>query len=175
MNHMFKNKIRGFARSLKLQYIKLLRSPGGARKVATGFAIGFGLEMLVLSTAMVVYVFLYPIVRIMRGSLSAAIIGNLICKATFLPVLMLPVAMEVGRFLTPFKPHGIPRTVFYYLHTLLGMSLFAGVFGFLSFFPVYYLYEARRKHRENKRREKRQLCPMEEKHPNVNPQTVDGE
>lgn len=33
---------------LKFQYYKLLRSPEGAKKVSLGFAIGFGLEMLVI-------------------------------------------------------------------------------------------------------------------------------
>jgi uncharacterized protein (DUF2062 family) len=148
MNRKIVEILKRFGRMIKLQYIKLLRSPGGARKVATGFAIGFGMEMLVISTAMVIYVLLIPFVRIARGSLPASIIGNLICKVTFLPVLLLPAAMKLGKLLTPNRPEYIPRSVFYYLHTLLGMSIFAFLLGFLSFFPVYYLYEARRKHRE---------------------------
>lgn len=163
-----------FGRMMKLQYIKLLRSPGGARKVATGFAIGFGMEMLVISTAMVIYLFLIPIVRIARGSLPASIIGNLICKATFLPVILLPAAIKLGKLLAPIRPPAIPRSIFYYLHTLLGMSVFAAVFGFLSFFPVYYLYEARRKHREKTRHLNRMTRSKVENKKDVSEQQENG-
>ena len=137
-------------RYMKLQYIKLLRSPGGARKVATGFAIGFGLEMLVLYTFSIIYLLLVLSVRLSRGSLPAAIIGNLICKATFLPVIMFPLGIKIGRLLIPIHPHFIPKPVLFYLHTLLGMSVLAAVFGILSFFPIYYLYEVNRKRRGKK-------------------------
>jgi uncharacterized protein (DUF2062 family) len=173
VDHKIVETAKRFVRMMKLQYIKLLRSPGGARKVATGFAIGFGMEMLVLYTASVIYLFLIPAVRITRGSLPAAIIGNLICKLTFLPVLLLPMAIKLGRVLAPFRPPGMPKSVFYYLHTLLGMSVFAVVLGALSFFPVYYLYEARRKHREKarhlKRNKKREDEPLSQKISDTDP------
>ncbi len=55
----FHQRIR---RQFKLNFIKLFRSPGGAKKVSRGFAIGFGLEMIVLSSASLVYVLFVPLV-----------------------------------------------------------------------------------------------------------------
>lgn len=149
-------RFRHLNRMMKLQYLKLLRSPGGARKVAVGFAIGFGLEMLVLSTASAIYLLFYPIVRLANASLSASIIGNIIGKLTFLPITLMPFASMVGRYLLPFRPLDMPNSLYLYVKTLLGMSVFAAGLGFLSFFPAYYLYEMNRKHREAKREARRE-------------------
>ena len=87
---------------LKFQYYKLLRSPEGAKKVSLGFAIGFGLEMLVIYTASLVYVIFYPIVRLVKGSFPAAVIGNIIGKISFLPVVLFPLAYALGKMIYPF-------------------------------------------------------------------------
>ncbi|MEH7302659.1 DUF2062 domain-containing protein, partial [Neobacillus drentensis] len=84
------NFIQRLGRAFKYNFIKLLRSPGGARKVSLGFAIGFGMEMVVLSSASLIYILFLPVVRLAKGSLPAAIIGNVVGKLTFLPVLLLP-------------------------------------------------------------------------------------
>lgn len=70
-------------RMLKFQYYKLLRSPEGAKKVSLGFAIGFGLEMLVIYTASLVYVIFYPIVRLVKGSFPARLLAILLEKYRF--------------------------------------------------------------------------------------------
>lgn len=150
-------RIQHLTRMMKLQYLKLLRSPGGARKVAVGFAVGFGLEMLVITTASTIYLLFYPIVRLAQASLSAAIIGNIVGKLTFLPVALLPVAPMIGKYLFPFRPHHMPHSVYLYIKTLLGMSLFAVILGVLSFFPAYYLYEVNRKHRDAKREKRKHV------------------
>lgn len=149
-------RMKQFPRIMKLQYLKLLRSPGGARKVAVGFAIGFGLEMLVISTASTIYLLFYPIVRLAQGSLPAAIIGNIIGKLTMLPIVLMPVAPVIGSYIFPYRPHHLPGSLFLYIKTLLGMSLFAVGLGILAFFPAYYLYHINRKRRA-KKREKRKL------------------
>lgn len=89
-------------RILKFQYYKLLRSPEGAKKVSLGFAIGFGLEMLVIYTASLVYLIFYPIVRLAKGSFPAAVIGNIIGKISFLPVVLFPLAYALGKMIYPF-------------------------------------------------------------------------
>src|SRR5213079_1732226 len=91
------NFFQKLGRKLKLNFIKLLRSPDGAKKVSLGFSIGFGLEMLVISTASLIYILFIPIVRLAKGSLPAAVIGNLIGKISFLPVLLLPIARIIGK------------------------------------------------------------------------------
>ncbi|MCZ2992177.1 DUF2062 domain-containing protein, partial [Acinetobacter baumannii] len=80
----------------------MLRSPQGAKKVSLGFAIGFGLEMLVIYTSSLVYVIFYPIVRLAKGSFPAAVIGNIIGKISFLPVFLFPLAYALGKMIYPF-------------------------------------------------------------------------
>ncbi|MEH7459042.1 group-specific protein [Bacillus pseudomycoides] len=160
-------------RVLKFYYYNLLRSPEGARKVSLGFAIGFGLEMLVIYTASLVYLMFYPIVRLAKGSFPAAVIGNLIGKISFLPVFLFPVGYALGKFLYPFevkiihhKPYTISdlfsSNIFTMLKSLLqsevyvliGMTILGAVFGVISYFVVYYLYEKNRKLRLKKRKKR---------------------
>ncbi|MFX3623917.1 MAG: DUF2062 domain-containing protein [Ectobacillus sp.] len=156
----------------KLHLYKLFRSPGGAKKVALGFAIGFGLEMLVISTASLIYFLFYPIVRLAGGSLPAAVIGNVIGKLTFLPVVLLPLAHALGKFLYPFKVNEkavqeysileifsgnfleIVRSLLHNgLYTLIGMVIFSAILGVASYFAVHRLYEKEKRRRLQKRKE----------------------
>src|SRR5438552_19184055 len=113
-----KNKLKKYhfinriGRTFKLNYFKLLRSPGGAKKVSLGFAIGFGLEMLVISSASLIYILFVPIVRLAKGSVPAAIIGNVIGKLSFLPVLLLPFAKKIGKLVYPMNVRIGHRTGF---------------------------------------------------------------
>lgn len=163
------NLFHKFSRKLRFNMIKLFRSPGGARKVSLGFAIGFGLEMIVISTGSLVYLIFYPTVRLAGGSLPAAIIGNVIGKLTFLPIVLLPFAKKIGEWLFPKKMIGVPMqehawrnllqgdfTIFKHLlqgglHVLIGMSVFGLILGVISYFVVRYLYNQRLKHRLSKR------------------------
>jgi uncharacterized protein (DUF2062 family) len=156
-------------RAFKLNFIKLLRSPGGAKKVSLGFAIGFGLEMLVISTASLIYIFFIPIVRLAKGSLPASIIGNVIGKLTFLPVILLPFAKKLGKIFFPVRVSVGHNTAFSFqnlmhgdirsllsllhggLHVLIGMTIFGIVFGIIAYFVVHYFYE-REKLKRLKRR-----------------------
>ncbi|HFJ9438346.1 MULTISPECIES: DUF2062 domain-containing protein [Bacillus] len=165
-------------RMVKFQYYKLLRSPEGAKKVSLGFAIGFGLEMLVIYTASLVYVIFYPIVRLVKGSFPAAVIGNIIGKISFLPVVLFPLAYALGKMIYPFhvqKIHHEPFTIsdlfsshiFTILkgllqsevYVLIGMTILGVVFGVVSYFVVHYLYEKNRKLRL-KNRKKRVTEPL---------------
>ncbi|MGO0060736.1 DUF2062 domain-containing protein [Brevibacillus fluminis] len=173
------NFYQRIVRAFRLNFIKLFRSPGGAKKVSLGFALGFGLEMIVISTASLIYVLFYPIVRLCRGSLPAAIIGNVIGKLTFLPVLLLPVAHRLGRFIYPVQIEGVrmPHHAFKALlsgnfqviqdilygglHVLIGMSVIGAVLGFVSYFVIYKLYEKRREHRLLKRQQRKKAINLE--------------
>ncbi|WCK56796.1 DUF2062 domain-containing protein [Aneurinibacillus sp. Ricciae_BoGa-3] len=156
-------------RVFKLNFIKLLRSPGGAKKVSLGFAIGFGLEMLVISTASLIYILFIPIVTLSRGSLPAAIIGNVVGKLTFLPVLLLPFARKIGHWIYPmtdksggeahfnlkqllhFDFHGLIGVLHGGIHILIGMSIFGLILGLISYFIVHYFYEKQKMYRLKKR------------------------
>lgn len=147
-----------FQRSFKLNFIKLFRSPGGARKVSLGFAIGFGLEMLVISSAALVYVIFYPIVKMAKASLPAAIIGNVIGKLTFLPVLLLPFAKRLGSIVYPnvtsdgtVQEHSfidiikgdvsIINILHGGIHIIIGMSIFGLILGVISYYVIWYFYK----------------------------------
>jgi uncharacterized protein (DUF2062 family) len=166
------NLFEKIGRTFKYNFIKLLRSPGGAKKVSLGFAIGFGLEMLVISTASLVYILFIPIVRIANGSLPASIIGNVVGKLTFLPVILLPFAKKIGKIIFPMKVNVGENTAFSFqnllhgdfrsllsllhggLHVLIGMTIFGAVFGVIAYFVVHYFYDKERLKRLKKRRMK---------------------
>lgn len=166
------NFFRRIGRTFRLNFIKLLRSPGGAKKVSLGFAIGFGLEMLVISTASLIYILFVPIVRLSKGSLPASIIGNVIGKLSFLPVLLLPLARKVGKLIYPMDVRFRNSTPFSFqnlmhgdftglasilhggIHVLIGMTIFGIVLGFISYFIVYYFYEKEKSKRLKRIRDK---------------------
>lgn len=155
-------------RTFRLNYLKLLRSKGGAKKVALGFAIGFGLEMLVISTASLVYILFIPVVRLAKGSLPASIIGNVIGKLTFLPVILLPFARKIGKMILPMNTrtghhppfsfeklmhgdfHSLLNLLHGGLHLLIGMTIFGIVLGIISYYLVHYLYDREKARRLKK-------------------------
>lgn len=169
------NMFQNIWRAIRLNFIKLLRAPGGVKKISLGFAIGFGLEMIVISTASLVYLVFYPIVRLSGGSLPAAIVGNVVGKLTFLPIVLMPFAKQVGAWIYPSHYpvhvrggrlhehsfmelfHGnwsVFRDLLHGgLHILIGMSIFGVVLGIISYFVIQVLYN-RSLH---KRLEKRKL------------------
>ncbi|MDP4084293.1 MAG: DUF2062 domain-containing protein [Bacillota bacterium] len=166
------NFFEKIGRTFKLNFIKLFRSPGGAKKVSLGFAIGFGLEMLVISTASLIYILFIPIVRLSKGSLPASIIGNVIGKLSFLPIFLLPFARKIGKIILPMRVrvghnvpfsfqnlmhgdfHGLLSLLHGGLHVLIGMTIFGFVFGVIAYFVVHYFYERERVKRLNRRRMK---------------------
>lgn len=168
----FLNKIY---RAFKLNFLKLLRTPGGVKKVSLGFSIGFALEMVVISTACLVYLIFYPIVKLSGGSLPAAIIGNVIGKLTFLPILLMPFARKLGSWIYPihvskgnkgmiheaslvdiFKGDfsAIRDILHGGLHILIGMSIFGAVLGVISYYVIQFLYNKTANRRLEKRRSK---------------------
>ncbi|NRD79207.1 DUF2062 domain-containing protein [Bacillus sp. BRMEA1] len=169
------NFFQRIGRAFKLNFIKLFRSPGGAKKVALGFAIGFGLEMLVISSASLIYILFIPIVRLAKGSFPAAIIGNVIGKLTFLPVILLPFARTIGKMIFPMKVKignsppfsfksllhgdfsGLISILHGGVHVLIGMTIFGVVLGLASYFIVYYFYEKEKAKRLTRIRDKQAL------------------
>lgn len=170
------NFFQRIGRAFKLNFIKLVRSPGGAKKVALGFAIGFGLEMVVISSASLIYILFIPIVRLAKGSLPAAIIGNVIAKLSFLPVILLPFARKLGKMIYPMNVkinghnttfsfndlmhgdfHGLISLLHGGIHMLIGMAIFGAVLGTISYFIVYYFYEKEKEKRLIKMRNKQSI------------------
>ncbi|HBU81677.1 DUF2062 domain-containing protein [Paenibacillus sp. UMB7766-LJ446] len=177
-----KSKNSRFARltrALKLNFLKLLRAPGGAHKVSTGFALGFGLELIVISTASLVYLVFYPIVRLSGGSLPAAIVGNVVGKLTFLPIILMPLAKQIGSWILPAHSMGqgpvhesafmelfrgnwsaLSELLLGGLDILAGMSVFGVILGVISYFVVKFFYVRALKRRFERRLEKRKQAAM---------------
>ncbi|WP_066064423.1 DUF2062 domain-containing protein [Neobacillus soli] len=169
------NFFQRLGRAFKLNFTRLLRSPGGAKKVSLGFALGFGLEMLVLSTASLIYILFVPIVRLSRGSLPASIIGNVIGKLSLLPVILIPFARTLGKAIFPMRVridhhtsfsfqklmhgdfHGLVGLLHGGVHTLIGMTIFGIILSFISYFIVHYLYEKEKTNRLKRRRQKHEI------------------
>jgi uncharacterized protein (DUF2062 family) len=175
IKHKKYNFFQRLGRAFRYNFIKLFRSPGGAKKVSLGFSLGFGLEMLVLSTAGLIYILFIPIVRISKGSLPAAIIGNVIGKLSFLPVILLPFAKKVGKIIYPMTVkigHNAPFSLQNLMHgdlsgligilhggihLLIGMTALGIVLGLTSYFIVHYFYEKTKENRLTRIREKHAL------------------
>ncbi|MEH7417450.1 DUF2062 domain-containing protein [Neobacillus drentensis] len=175
IKHKKHNLFQRLGRAFKLNFLKLLRSPGGAKKVALGFAIGFGLEMLVISSASLIYILFVPIVRLAKGSLPASIIGNVIGKLTLLPVILLPFARKLGKLIFPMRVkighngdfsfqkllhgdfHSLVSLIHGGFHALIGMTIFGLILGVASYFIVHYLYEKERMNRLKRRRNKSEI------------------
>ncbi|TCP22690.1 uncharacterized protein (DUF2062 family) [Scopulibacillus darangshiensis] len=163
------NALQKLHRLFKLNMAKLFRSPGGAKKVSRGFAVGFGMEMLVISTACLIYILLYPAVKLLRASLPAAIIGNVVAKLTFLPIILLPFAKTLGAIIYP-KPNQdghvegnafielfkgdfsvIGEILHGGLHIIIGMTVFGSVLGFISYYVILFLYNKEKERRRAKK------------------------
>ncbi|MEH7121102.1 DUF2062 domain-containing protein [Neobacillus vireti] len=176
IKHKKYNFFQRLGRAFKLNILKLLRSPGGAKKVSLGFAIGFALEMLVISSASLIYILFVPIVRLAKGSLPASIIGNVIGKLTLLPVILLPFARKLGKLIFPMKVklghngssfsfqkllhgdfHSLVSLIHGGFHALIGMTIFGIILGVISYFIVHYFYEKERVNRLKRRRNKSEI------------------
>ncbi|MGN7471588.1 DUF2062 domain-containing protein [Brevibacillus sp. SAFN-007a] len=77
-------------RKLKLEYYKLLRMKGAPAFVARGFSVGIFVEFITLPTFGLAFLLLFPLVKLFRASLPAALI------AFFLGKLVLPIFMVIN-------------------------------------------------------------------------------
>jgi hypothetical protein len=119
----------------------------GAAKVARGFAVGFGLEIILPYTVYLGYLLLYPLIILFRTTLPPVLIGNMICKVTLLPLFLIPLGNKLSRYIPISKPYFMPKLIFKYLKTLLGLSICAVVIGLLAYVVIFVLYETNRKYR----------------------------
>ncbi|MDB5084438.1 MAG: hypothetical protein JWN30_1324, partial [Bacilli bacterium] len=125
------------------------------------FAIGFGMEMITPYTLYIGYLLLLPfvVIKSARPALPAAIIGNLICKVTFLPVALIPVAWKLERITFPPAHHHLSHWrdwLAHYQRIFLLLTIFGAVLGVLSYFVVYLMIVTYQKRRLAKRKLKRQ-------------------
>lgn len=151
-----KTLFRRLKRSSRFQYWKLLRTPGGGKTIAGGFAFGFALEMILPITAYTAYVLMLPILRY-RNLFSTAIIGNAVAKVTLLPLLLIPIGIRFGHHLFfPLLQHVAHHTIWHrvlgYVSTVIGLSIFAVGIGFVAYGIVYFLYSQHKNRRLARRK-----------------------
>ncbi|WP_138495133.1 DUF2062 domain-containing protein [Paenibacillus pinistramenti] len=162
-------------RAFKLNFLRLFRTPGGVKKISLGFSIGFGLEMIVISTACLVYLIFYPVVKMAGGSIPAAIIGNVVGKLTFLPIILMPFAKKLGEWIYPSSSgsatvkeasildifqgnfEAVKAILHGGLHILIGMTIFGILSAFISYYVIQFFHNRNHKRRQAKRRRKRML------------------
>lgn len=144
MNRKY-SPIKYVARKIRLHYLKLMRSPGSTRMISRGFAVGFGLEIILPFTLYIGYILLFPLVYLFRTSLTTALIGNVLCKITFLPLVLVPLGHKIGRLLPFTRPEFMPNVVYRYIKTLIGLSITAVFIGLVAYFCIFYLLRNRPK------------------------------
>ena len=144
----------GWKRFIKLKYLLLLRSPGGAKMVANGFAIGLILEFITLLTLGVAFLLIFPLCKLFRGSIPAAMIGFVLGKL-ILPAF-LPLGAIIGKKLIALEQVMLPwiGNISAYVNTLLGMLICGILLGALMYYPIYFLYHKFQQSRIEKRKKR---------------------
>jgi uncharacterized protein (DUF2062 family) len=157
---------KNFFRWLKYKYFQLLRTPGGPKIVARGFAIGIMVEFITLPTGGLAFFLIFPLTWMMRASLAGTLIGYVFGKILYLPFS--PLSYLIGDEIIPHNieqsiPHGFER-FFALLPELLQTAIVSNVYllaggmvvglglGFLSYFLILMLLRARASRRVEKRR-----------------------
>ncbi|MCF6094048.1 DUF2062 domain-containing protein [Microaerobacter geothermalis] len=151
--------LKKILRSLRLQYLKLLRTKGAPAIVARGFAIGIFIEFITLPTLGVAVILLYPLVRLFKGNLPASIIGFIIGK--FIIPLFLYFNLNTGMILIGDKVtkemtevSGLALLKEKGVALILGSAINGFIVAIFSFFLVYILLGLYRKKKERKLMEK---------------------
>ncbi|MFC4599593.1 DUF2062 domain-containing protein [Cohnella hongkongensis] len=146
--------LRSLVRWLKYKYIMLLRAKGGPSIVAMGFAIGIAVEMFTLPTLGVAFVLIFPLCLLLRGNLPAALIGFVIGKVIYIPMIypnskmggwILPKHLD---FHLPLVPEWVNRLLLTNLKLIVGGIVDGVLLGLLCYFLIRYaltVYSAKRK------------------------------
>lgn len=146
----------------RYQLLKLMRTRGGAAEAAKGFSVGLAVEMFTLPTGGLAFLLLFPLLYLIRGRMSAALVGFVIGKIIYIPVAV--VNERVGHWLLPNNfvihiesfPHWINHLLTINIHLIVGGIIDGCILGFLFYLPVKRLLL----HMQDRRREKRRLQRM---------------
>lgn len=152
-------RLRTTWRWLKYKYLMLMRAKGGASMVAMGFAIGIFVEMFTLPTLGFAFILIFPLVYVLKGNLPAALIGFVIGKLIYIP--MIYPNRKVGGWVLPdhltfdisFLPHWVNHLLVENVKLIVGGMIDGAILGLLCYFPIRISINAFK----NKRKEKRRL------------------
>lgn len=135
-------RLRTIWRWLKFKYLLLMRAEGGASMVAMGFAIGIAIEMFTLPTLGFAFILIFPLVYLLKGNLPAALIGFVIGKLIYLP-MMYPNS-KVGAWVLPnhlsfdfsFLPDWANHLLLANLKLIVGGIIDGALLGLLCYYPI---------------------------------------
>jgi len=152
------SRLQSLIRWLKYKYVMLLRAKGGASIVAMGFAIGIAVEMFTLPTLGVAFVLIFPLCFLLRGNLPAALIGFVIGKVIYIP-MMYPNSKVGGWILPkhlsihiPIVPEWLNHLLLTNLKLIVGGMVDGALLGLLCYFPIRYSLNAYKAKRKDKRK-----------------------
>jgi len=144
-------------RRLRLEYLKLLRTPGAPSKVARGFSVGLFVEFITLPTLGAAFILLFPLSYLFRGSVPASLIGFVFGKVILPPFLLLN--FNLGRLLLGQRTAETVTGGFtfsfvkaHWLAFLLGSTVTGIVVAAVGFIAVYWLLTTYRRNRLRRRR-----------------------
>jgi uncharacterized protein len=152
------HRLRSISRWLKYKYMMLLRAKGGASIVAMGFAIGLAIEMFTLPTLGFAFVLIFPLCYMLRGNLPAAIIGFMVGKVIYLPMIypnsrvgawILPKNLS---FHFPIFPEWFNHLLVSNLQLIVGGMVDGIILGLLFYFPIKISLNAYKAKRRDKRK-----------------------
>jgi uncharacterized protein len=153
--------IRKLGRWLKYKYMLLLRAKGGASRVAMGFAIGLAVEMFTLPTLGFAFLLIFPLVYLLRGNLPAALVGFVIGKLIYIP--MIYPNTVVGGWVLPdqlsihlsFLPEWFNHLLLTNLKLIVGGIIDGILLGLICYFPIKLSIESFKTKRKEKRKQNR--------------------
>ncbi|MBO9596811.1 MAG: DUF2062 domain-containing protein [Cohnella sp.] len=148
-------RLRTTWRWLKYKYLLLMRAEGGASMVAMGFAIGMAIEMFTLPTFGLAFFLIFPLVKLLRGNLPAALIGFVFGKLIY--ILMSFPNSKVGAWILPdqihlFEHDWANKLLLKDLRLTVGGMILGALLGVLCYYPVKISVNAFKSKRKGKRR-----------------------
>lgn len=160
IRNLKKMRMQSILRWFKLKFLQLQREKNGASIVARGFAIGLAIEMFTLPTFGLAFLLIFPLVYIMRASLVGALIGFVLGKVIYMPMLFINKAVgrwalssDVRHYILSHLPSYLATPLRFSLELIIGGMIVGAVLGIISYFLVLVML----KFAANKRKEKRRL------------------
>ncbi|WEK55234.1 MAG: DUF2062 domain-containing protein [Candidatus Cohnella colombiensis] len=153
-----RKRLHSFRRWLTHKRISLLRAKGGASMVAMGFAIGIAIEMFTLPTLGAAFILIFPLVFLLRASLPAALIGFVLGKVIYIPMMypnskvggwVLPKHISIN---LPFLSDRINYLLLTNLKLIVGGMINGVILGIICYFPIKWSINAFKANRKEKRR-----------------------
>lgn len=166
---------RSMLRWFKLKFVQLQREKNGASIAARGFAIGLAIEMFTLPTFGLAFLLIFPLVYIMRASLVGALIGFVLGKVIYMPMLLINQAVgkwalssDIRHYILTHLPPYLATPLRFSLELIIGGMMVGAVLGIISYFLVLFMLKFAANKRKEKRQRRRKQEDAEDAIPDLN-------